>query len=110
MPSSKTLDRAIKSFRAGIPRRSPAIWTDGHVLYSYKMPIAYRSLIGRVNGDVGKATESITILDPSLAPSVTTLRHIRAAREAFPKAWNAFQDAFDRNLEESQAWQKKEAS
>ena len=120
MTSQKTLGAVVDAFLVGRPKRAPiarpeqtfkhgltgdgkpAIWTDGHVLYSYNMPIAFRWLAGRTEGDVGGRTESITVIDREAAPSRTTELQIDATLRAVARSnaalWRAPKATFDKNL------------
>lgn len=76
----KNITAVIRAFLAGVPavgdsRRT--CWTDGEVLYSYAMPIAWRR---------DPRLRCFTLVAYECAPTATTRSHVRAVESECPGA------------------------
>jgi len=67
---SKAANEVVSAFSRHEAKSGATIWTDGHTLYSYQMPIA------RHDGD--------GILIVNKGPTVTTSKHINIAKRTLP--------------------------
>lgn len=71
----RNIERVLKHFEQGRAHTERTCSTDGQIVYSYRLPIAFRDRDG-----------SVSVLDPSRSPSRTTSSQISAVREWFPDA------------------------
>lgn len=69
----KNAQAVISAFLAGKKKNEKTIHTDGHALYSYAMPIAFR------DGEV------VYVVYYADAPTATTRSHVRAISQSVPK-------------------------
>lgn len=74
--ATRGIDLVVRAFRNGKAYRAGNVWTDGHMIYSYRMPIARRA----------KGSILDTIVVPSPGPSVTTSKHINILAREWPNA------------------------
>ena len=47
LPNRRTIDSVIYHWLRGKPERASSLWTDGEIIYSYRMPIGYTDQEGR---------------------------------------------------------------
>lgn len=64
----RNIEKTINAFLTGRPHKERICSTDGQVLKSYLMPIAYRE----------PKTNTVLLVEESFSPSQTTDAHIRA--------------------------------
>lgn len=62
----KSASKVIEAFKLREPCGGGAIWTDGNIIYSYKMKIAWR-----------EETGAVKVVSYASSPSPTTTSHIR---------------------------------
>lgn len=58
----KNVEKVFKAWLAGHAARGPkgTIWTDGQVIYSYRMPICVRDTLADLSATISKDSPTIT--------------------------------------------------
>jgi hypothetical protein len=66
----KNIETIMKAWQSGKSARTPSLWTDGRVVYSYNLPIIATDKDGEV----------LVTANDFKAPSKTTARHVSQCR------------------------------